>query len=45
MILLEKDGEPLDKTQGCFDLISELDYFTGSRYVKGLRNIEVVLVR
>ncbi len=45
MILLEKDGEPLDKTQGCFDLISALDYFTGARYVKGLRNIEVVLAR
>ena len=45
MVVLERDGEPLDRTQGCFDLISAEDYFTGARYVKGLRNIEVVLVR
>jgi hypothetical protein len=41
MVLLEKDGKPLE--QGRVDLISAQDYFMGSRYVKKLTNIEVVL--
>jgi DMSO/TMAO reductase YedYZ molybdopterin-dependent catalytic subunit len=44
MILLERDGKPLDGEHGQLELISAEDYFTGSRYVKGLKNIEVVLV-
>ena len=43
MILLEKDGQTLDKAQGLCHLMSTQDYFTDSRYVQGLRNIEVVL--
>ena len=45
MILLERDGKPLDGEKGELELISGEDYFTGSRYVKGLKNIEVVLAR
>ena len=45
MILLERDGKPLDGEQGQLELISAEDYFTGSRYVKGLKNIEVVLAQ
>lgn len=44
MILIEKDGESLcDKNSG-LELISAKDYFTGSRIVTGLNNIEVVMV-
>jgi DMSO/TMAO reductase YedYZ molybdopterin-dependent catalytic subunit len=45
MILLERDGKPLDGEQGQLELISAEDYFAGSRYVKGLKNIEVALAR
>ena len=45
MILLKKNGKPLDGEQGQLDLISAEDYFAGSRYVRGLKNIEVVLAR
>ncbi len=45
MILLERDGKVLDGEQGQLELISAEDYFTGSRYVKGLKNIELVLAR
>jgi hypothetical protein len=45
MILLERDGESLDVEEGRLELISAEDYHTGSRYVKGLSAIEVVLVR
>ena len=45
MILLERDGKPLDGEQGQLELISAEDYFAGSRYVKGLKKIEVVLVK
>ena len=45
MILLERDGKPLDGEHGQLELISAEDYFTGSRYVKGLKNIEVVLAQ
>jgi len=45
MVLLERDGEPLDGDRGQLELISAEDYFTGSRYVRGLRDIEVVLVQ
>ncbi len=44
MILIEKDGESLDGEEGQLELISTEDYYTGSRYVKGLSTIEVVLV-
>lgn len=43
MILIEKDGESLCREQGCLELISAQDYFTGSRYVKGLESIELIL--
>ncbi len=45
MILLERDGKPLDGEHGQLELISAEDYFTGARYVKGLKNIEVVLLK
>ena len=43
MIVIEKDGESLCAEDGRLDLISAEDYFTGSRYVKGLENIELML--
>ena len=42
-VLTERDGKPLEEGGGRLDLISTLDYYAGSRYVKNLRNIEVVL--
>lgn len=45
MILIEKDGKSLCDEPGLLELISTEDYFTGSRYVKGLVNIELMLVR
>ena len=45
MVVLERDGKPLDGDRGQLELISAEDYFTGSRYVRGLRDIEVVLVQ
>lgn len=44
-ILAERDGKPLDESRPRLDLISALDYYAGSRYVKNLRDIEVVLFR
>jgi hypothetical protein len=44
MVLIERDGKSLCGEPGSLELISAEDYFTGSRYVKGLTNIEVVLV-
>jgi hypothetical protein len=44
MILTEKDGESFCEKNSELELISAQDYFTGSRIVKGLDNIEVVLV-
>ena len=43
MILIERDGKSLCEKNGGPELISAEDYFTGSRYVKGLENIEVLL--
>jgi hypothetical protein len=43
MLLLERDGKPLRAESGGLELISTEDYFTGSRCVKGLENIELVL--
>ncbi|MGD9210260.1 MAG: molybdopterin-dependent oxidoreductase [Desulfobacteraceae bacterium] len=43
MILIEKNGKPLNKDNGGLELISTEDYFTGSRYVKQLQTIEVVI--
>lgn len=45
MILFERDGESLAAEEGRLELISAEDYHTGSRYVKGLSTIEIVLVR
>jgi hypothetical protein len=43
MILIEKDGKSLCQENSDLELISAEDYYTGSRYVKGLEKIEVVL--
>jgi len=45
MILLERDGKPLDGEKGELELISAEDYFSGARYVRRLKEIEVVLVQ
>lgn len=45
MIIIERDGTLFDGIRHPLELISAEDYFTGARYVKGLRNIELVLVR
>lgn len=45
MIVLEKDNDRLDNPHDRLRLISTQDYLTDSRYVQGLRNIEVVLAR
>jgi hypothetical protein len=45
MVLLERDGMPLDGEKGQLELLSAEDYFTGSRYVRGLKDIEVFLVQ
>ena len=42
-VLTEKDGSPLEKKRNRIDLISAQDYFAGSRYVRDLKQIEVVL--
>ncbi len=42
-VLTERDGSPLDDTRDRIDLISTQDYFAGSRHVRDLRQIEVVL--
>ena len=42
-VLTEKDGSPLEETRNRIDLISAQDYFAGSRYVRDLKQIEVVL--
>ncbi|MEN6440112.1 MAG: molybdopterin-dependent oxidoreductase [Syntrophobacter sp.] len=44
MILIEKDGTSLCTDGARPDLISAEDYYTGSRYVRGLERIELVLV-
>ncbi len=44
-VLTERDGRPLGEGGMRLDLISTLDYYAGSRYVKNLRDIEVVLFR
>ncbi len=43
MILVEKNGKSLCAGQGHPELISTQDYFTGSRYVKGVEKIEITL--
>lgn len=43
LILIEKDGKPLCGPNGGPDLISLEDYYTGSRYVRGLEKIEVTM--
>ncbi len=43
MILIERDGKPLGAETGGLELISAEDYYTGSRYVKQLKEIEVAL--
>ena len=44
MILIEKDGESLCEKNSELELISAKDYFTGSRIVTGVNNIEVIMV-
>ncbi len=44
MVLIEKDGKSLCGEKGRLELISAEDFFTGSRYVKGLVNIELAMV-
>lgn len=44
MILIERDGRSLCEEPGCLELLSAEDYFTGSRHVRGVTNIEVVRV-
>lgn len=44
MILIEKDGKSLCEAHSQFELISVEDYFTGSRYVRGLQDVHVALV-
>jgi hypothetical protein len=44
MILTEKNGRSLCGADGGLELVSAEDYFTGSRYVRRLRKIEVLLV-
>ncbi len=45
MILIEKDGQILCTDEQRPDLISAEDYYTGSRYVRGLEKIELVLIK
>ena len=44
-VLTERDGRPLGETRDRIDLISAQDYYAGSRYVRDLRQIEVLLFR
>ena len=44
-VLTERDGKPLGETRDRIDLISAQDYYAGSRYVRDLRHIEVLLYR
>ena len=44
-VLTERDGLPLGETRDRIDLISAQDYYAGSRYVRDLRHIEVLLFR
>jgi len=44
-VLTERDGKPLGETKDRIDLISAQDYYAGSRYVRDLRHIEVLLFR
>ena len=41
--LIEKNGQSLCGKDGDLELVSAEDYFTGSRYVRRLRRIEVLL--
>lgn len=43
MILIEKNGRSLCEEDGDLELVSAEDYYTGSRYVRRLRKIEVLL--
>jgi hypothetical protein len=41
---LKKNGRSLCEEDGDLELVSAEDYYTGSRYVRKLRRIEVLLV-
>jgi hypothetical protein len=43
MVLTEKNGHSLCEADGDLELVSAEDYFTGSRYVRMLRKIEILL--
>lgn len=44
MIILEKEGRKVNAEHGGVDLLSARDYLTGPRYVKRLKNIEIIMV-
>ena len=43
MILTERNGRSLCEADGDLALVSAEDYYTGARYVRGLRKIEIML--
>ena len=44
MVLFEKNGKPLCDDSDEFDLLSARDHLSGPRYVKRLKNVEIVMV-
>ncbi len=44
VVLLEKDGQPIEDDNGPLILVSAMDYLMGGRYVKRLSSIEVVML-
>jgi len=44
MIILEKEGRKVYEEHGEVDLFSARDYLTGPRYVKQIKNIEIIMV-
>ena len=44
VVLFEKDGKPLAAADDEVDLLSARDHLSGPRYVKRLKNIEIVMV-
>lgn len=42
-LLVEKNGQPLDADADRIDLVSSQDYYAGSRYVRDVRTISVIL--
>lgn len=44
MVLFEKDGRPLYDDSDEADLLSARDHLSGPRYVKRLKNVEIVMI-